>query len=210
MLVNIPFIINLIAELPEAEQLSLDVAKQLIQSQHNLATIGISVLVGIAVLLMAVTWLWNFYLHKRELERAIETLKSEITARADERIKDEVGKMENEIKESIAKSLTKFDADKARLFAITAGQEKVWEAQVSWWAKAIEGYAKTEQEHLLRVAVDALNDALKKCETLKADRKEDVKKYLSFIPEILQQEKEQIEKRLNELPKKIKKESAKT
>ncbi len=206
-----------ITNLSESEQLSWDMAKQIIQSQSNLAIIGISVLVGIAVLLMAGSWIWNFGLNKRKLKKAIESLKSEIATKEEEnfikltkRLEDRVEKIKQEIEKSITERMILFDAEKARLFAFANGQVKGWENAVGWWATAIKGYAKAGEEKLLRVTVDALNMDLGKCEKLEDDKKKQIKNCLFSIPEFLQKEKKQIEGKLNKLPREITKKSETT
>ena len=205
MFANVP----LVTTLAESEQLSLDMAKQIIQSQHNLAMIGISLLVGIAVLLLAGSWIWHFRLHKRELEEAVESLKSALIAEAKKdfmelttRVKDEVEKMKKEIEKSVEERLIVFDAEKARLFALATYQMKEYEATAAWFAEAIGGYAKTRQEGLLRVCVNALISNLAVSKKLSESDKQRIKKCLPFIPEILKKEKEQIEDKLKKLPKK--------
>ena len=196
--------ITLVTNLSESEQLSWDVAKQIIESQGNLAMIGISVLVGITVLLVAGSLFWNFYLHKHELERAIKSFRSEITVMGEEsfvklteRIKDETEKMKETIEKSVAERMTLFDAEKARLFALTNEQMKIWENAVVWWAEAIEGYAKAGEENMLRTAVDALIWDLGKCKKFEDDDRKRIKECSLFIPKILEKEKEQIEEKLS-------------
>lgn len=204
----------LITTLAESEQLSWDMAKQIIQSQSNLAMIGITVLVGLAVVLLAFSWIWHFRLHKSELERAVESLKSEITTKVEEDftkltkgLDDKAGKTREEIEKSIAQRMRLFDAEKARIFAFANMQLKEWETGVGWWTEAIEGYAEARREDGLRIAVDGLRDTLEFCEKLEDDKREGIKKCLPLIPAILRTEKKQIEDRLNKLPKEISKQS---
>lgn len=206
--------ISLPTNLAASESLSWDMAKQIIQSQSNLAMYGITVLVGVTILLMAGTWVRNFYLRRRELERAIESVKSEITSKVEEDFtkltegfKDEIGKMREEIEKSVEKRMILFGAEKARLFAFANGQLKVWETAVDWWAEAIVGYDEAEHKELLRTAVDALNGDLDECKKLEDHVKENIKKSLSSIPEILRKERKQIEDKLKKLPKEITKQS---
>ena len=210
MFTNIPLITNL----PESKQLSWDMAKQIIQSQSNLAIFGISVLVGVAILVMAASWLWNFYLHKREIEKVIESFKSEIDTKVEEslinlteRIKDQVKKMRQEIEKSVEERLILFDAQTARLFALVNTNSKAWDNAAVWWATAIGGYGKTGDERMVRICVDALNGALNKCEVLEDVDKNEIKACLPAIPRILNEEREKIEDRLNSLPNRIKKKS---
>lgn len=71
---------------------------------------------------------------------------------------------------------------------------------VVWWGYAIQGYAKAGLTNLLRVCIDGLSKDLEQCEKLKDDSKKEIRESLSFIPEILQKEKEQIEDKLDKLP----------
>ena len=207
MLTNIPLIINL----GEAGPLTWNMAKQIIQSQHTLAIYGITAVVGLAILVVAASWLWNLYLHKRELQRAIKSLRSEITTKAkedfaklSERTKDDIGRIKKEIEKSVEERMVLFDAEKARLFALASAQLKDWETTAVWFAIAIEGYDKAEKEEMLRICVDALNANLAACKKLSESNKQRIKKCLPFIPEILQKEKEQIEDKLKKLPEEIK------
>jgi len=200
MFTNIPLIINL----GESGPLTWDMAKQIIQSQHTLAIYGITAVVAVAAGLMVASWLWNLFLRRHELERAIESLKSEITARVEEDFSKLAKKTEEEIEKNVAKKMMELDADKARLFAISARQSAVWGRASMWWAEAIESYAKIGQEHLLRVTVDALNEDLGKCKKLEHKERKAIKKCLSSIPETLNKEKEQIEDKLKKLPKETK------
>ncbi len=218
MFTNIPLIINL----GESGPLTWDMAKQIIQSQHNLAMWGITILVGLAVLLVAGSWIWSLLLRRHELQKAIESLKREITtkikedfAKLTERFKDEVAKMKKEIEKRVEERMTRFDktveermmlfdAEKARLFAIAAYQMKKYETTVVWFAEAIEGYAKTGTEDILRTSVDALNANLAACKKLSERSKQEIKKCLPFIPEVLKKEKKQIEDKLKKLPEETK------
>lgn len=202
--------ISLPADLAASESLSWDIAKQIIQAQHSLAIYGITVVVAVAASLMVAAWIRNFYLRRRELERAIESVKSGITSKVEEdftkltkRFNDQAVKMKDEIQRTIEERMILFDAEKARLFGLASEQVKNWEDAVDWWAEAIVGYAKAGEKNILRLVVDALNWDLDKCKKLKDDKKERIKKSLSSIPKILRKERDQIEDKLKKLPKEI-------
>ncbi|MBA7494992.1 hypothetical protein ES702_05571 [subsurface metagenome] len=204
----------LTTNLTEPGPLSWDMAKQIIQTQSTLAMVAITVLVGVALLILAGSWIWHFRLHKRELEEAVESLKAKLTAEGKrdfmqltKRVNDEVEKIKKEIEKSVEERIILFSAEEARLFAFANVQLKDWEGAVGWWADAIVGYAKAGQKSLLRVAVDALNDYLGQCKKLEDDDRKTIKKSLSSIPEILREEREQIEDKLKKLPKEITKQS---
>ncbi len=200
--------VSLPTDLVASESLTWDIAKQIIQSQHSLAIYGMTTVVAIAGSLMLAAWIRNFYLRKRELERAIDSVKSEITSKVEEDFtkltegfKDEIGKIEKGIQKNVEGRMTLFDAEKARLFGLVNLQFKNWENVVGWMGTAITHYAKTEEKGLLRICVDALNQNLDKCKELKDDTREGIKKCLPSIPKILSEERKQIEDKLEKLPK---------
>jgi len=207
MFTSVPLVTNV----AESEQLSWDMAKQIIQSQHTLAIYGITAVVAVAAGLMLASWIWNVFLRRHELQRAIESLKSEITTKVEEDftkltegINDKVEKMKEEVKKSIAKRKIEFDADTARLFAFASAHRGLWGTAASWWATAIVNFAKVEDESMLRAAVNALDESLKECKELGDKDRKIVKKCLSSIPAILTEEKEQIEDKLKKLPEETK------
>lgn len=190
------------ANLPESEQLSWDTTRLIIQSQSNLAMYGIMVIIGVAALVAGASWFTNFYLVRYELKKTIESFNSEIIE-IEKNLKDEVEKMEKKVVkavENLSEAMIIFNAEKARLFAITNKQMGLWKNVVVWWGYAIQGYAKAGLTNLLRVCIDGLNEDLEQCEKLKDDSKKEIRESLSFIPEILQKEKEQIEDKLDKLP----------
>lgn len=210
--------ILLAANLQGTEQLSWDTIRLIIQSQSNLAQsqsnlamYGITVLVAVAVLLAGASWVTNFYLVRRELRRAIESLRSEITASREENygrlaslMRDEVEKMKKAVEESVQQKMKSFDADKARLFALSAQQGQVWESAAFWWAIAIKGYLEVKKDALVRISVDNVIENLERCERLEDDTKKEIERYISSIPRILEEEKKQIETKLNELSRRKK------
>lgn len=202
--------ISLAADLLESEQMSRDIFRLIIQSQSNLATLGIMVVVAVAAIVAGASWFSNFYLVRRELKSTIEFIKSETATDVAKRIKDEVEKMERMVGKSLENRMTMFDAEKARLFAFANEQIGALETSVIWWAAAIEGYSKVGEERLLRVSVEALNSYLDKCKRLSEDSKKKIKNCFSFIPEILRREKNLIEYKLNNIPTEITKKSRTT
>lgn len=198
------FIVSfIIAQAQQPEQLSWDVAKQIIQTQNNIAIIGISVLVGVAVLLLGGTWIYNVYLNTRRLNNIADNLSKKIaidlTKKADEIIKTEIDKMKEEIKKDLDEKLILFEAEKARLFALSCKQSNNWESCGDWWATAIINYAKVKIDKGIRISVDALNTALDKCEKLDAEKKKNIEKCLDYIPSILDKERKEIEAKLKKL-----------
>ena len=210
MLANITPVTNLV----ESGPLTWDMAKQIIQSQHNLAIYSITALVGVTAGLLIITWVWNLFLRKHELNKAIESLKAEMTAKEKEAFaelaketKDEIGEIKEEIEKTVSERMILFDAEKASLFALANSQAGHWDVAATWWAIAIEGYARSNLANMVRISVNALNASLTQCQKLGNKGKKTIEGHLSSIPPILSQEKEQIEDKLSKLPEEIPKES---
>lgn len=196
------------ASLPETEQLSWDIMKQIVQSQYNLAAYGLMAVIAVAVLVAGGSWVTTFYLSRREVRRIIESLRSEMRSAREEdfaelekRIKEEIDKLKKMVEEDTKDKIELFDAEKARLFALSGQNAQLWSRAAYWWAKAIKRYTELNQDELVRVSVDGVIKNLNKCERLKDADKKDIEKYISFIPNILEKEKEKIEAKLAELSK---------
>jgi len=200
----------LTTSLAESGPLTWDMAKQIIQTQSNLAVFAITVLVAIAVLLVAGSWIWTIFLRKHELEETIKSLKSEMLCeskkdftRLKKEITDEASKIRQETEKNILSQLTLLEAEKARLFGLINQQTQRWEGAVNWWATAVIKYAECKNDHMLRIMVDGILQALKDGKKQKVlfmkEEVEKIKKCLPYIPKILTEEKEEIEDRLNKI-----------
>ncbi len=196
------------ASLPETEQLSWDIMKQIVQSQYNLAVYGLMAVIAIAVLVAGGSWVTTFYLSRREVRRIIKSLRSEMRSAREEdfaelekRIKEEIGKLKKMVKEDTEYKIEVFDAEKARLFALSSEHAQLWSRAASWWAEAIKRYSELNEDALVRVSVDSVIQNLNKCERMEDADKKKIEKYISFIPNILKEEKEKIEAKLAELSK---------
>lgn len=178
----------LTTNLAEPGPLTWDMAKQIIQTQRDLAIYGLTLLIGITLVLIAGTWIWNVALRRHELKKAIESLESKMAT-----------KIEKEIQEKLAQGMKLFNADQARLFAITAAHTKVWGKAALWWSRAIKSYGEIGQDYWLRVSVDGLEGTLKNCIKLEDKDKKTIKARCSSIPDILSKEKDRIIKKLKEI-----------
>lgn len=214
MLTSIPWTLNL----SSPDSLSWETVKLIIDSQHKMAIYGITVIVILVGIAISASWLWNFYVNKHKMEETVKSLGMRITAEADKRIQKEIDKVKGEIEKSneekikafeakIEKKMIGFDADKARLFALAAQQSKVWDKAAYWWSRAIVGYLLSNKDSLVRIAVDSTYKVLKACEYLEDEDRKAINDSVASIPEILAEEKEQILKRIKELPNKEQKQT---
>lgn len=201
MFANILWVGSLMGTEPlwwDSIRLIIQSQSSLAQSQSDLAMYGITVLIAIALLLGTASWFTNVYLFRRERERERE----EDFKKLSERIKDDIEKMEKKVAENVDTKIKLFDAEKARLFALSAQNGQVWESAATWWARAIKGYIEVYKDGLVRICVNNVIKNLGKCKTLKEDEKKEIEKHISFIPRILDAEKKQIEDMLDKLSKK--------
>ncbi len=207
------------------DSLNWETAKLIINSQHDLAAIGISVLVGVALLIVLI----NTYVGKRELSKNIKSLNSQIstnveemkkkiekkgekvfeglTQRLDEKLEDKSEKMREETEKSMSFMELWISGETSRLHAKNAELRKFWDSAALWWSRAIESFAEAKKQKLLRGAVNGLIRNLEMCEKLDEEKKEEIKKCLSDIPDILSTEKGSIERRLDKLSSKAPKKS---
>jgi hypothetical protein len=119
------------ANLPESEQLSWDIVRQIIESQYNLATLGIIVIIAVAALVAGASWFTNFYLVRYELKKTIESFNSEII-KIEKNLKDEVEKMEEKVVKAVgnvSEAMIIFNAEKARYLP---SQINKWDGGKMW------------------------------------------------------------------------------
>jgi hypothetical protein len=60
------------------DSLNWETAKLIIQSQYNLAALGVSILVGVAGLLMVGTWVYNIHFERRRIESIVKSAQKEL------------------------------------------------------------------------------------------------------------------------------------
>ncbi|MCK4307837.1 hypothetical protein KAW50_06405 [candidate division WOR-3 bacterium] len=187
---------SLVTDTLIANPLHWETVKLIINSQHNLAVIGISVLVGVTLLIVAFNWLSIRSDVEKIIEKVDEKLEKvdkkmqlmdKILQLTNKKMKtmnkmlqsmnkkteltDEMLQLVNEKTKLMDKEIAKFNTDKSRLFAIAARQSGEFDAEAYWWAKALKGYASPEarSENLIRTSVKNLTTSLKEC--LKKDEK---------------------------------------
>ncbi len=198
------------------DSLNLETAKLIINSQHDMAMYGITVVVGLFALLLILYWLLQIPLANRKIDNAI---KNEITGKASEEFKKYTQELDKKLEDNSKKMDEKMEAlddymfllhsaETSRLHANNAELRKLWDTAALWWSRAVKSYAETHiQEKLLRVAVNGLMGNLQKCEKLNEKGKEEIKECLPDIPDILSTEKRSIEKKLDKLPNEAPKKS---
>lgn len=194
-----------------SEQPTWELFSTIIQAQSNIATIGITVIIGLAAIFVGASWLWNFYISRREITNAVNVAREEITNSLEDKfkklsdeIKNEVLKIETTLNAIINDKMKSFNADQARLFALTAHQLGIWYVEAYWWAEAVLYFSILKYEGLLRISVESLKEALSKCTVFEFDetQTEIIDGCIPYIPDILNQEKKDIKDLWEKLKKK--------
>lgn len=134
----------------------IDFYKDIAQQQSNNYTTLVTVLLGITVVLVGSTWLWNFLIAKSQIKA--EVLKSANKNKQD--LKVEFEKLVNEkfleLDKSLTKKLKNNEAHLARLYAVNCSNQQLYAISISWWLNALRLYHETEDQTLLRVSVEQI------------------------------------------------------
>lgn len=197
-----------------------EMLQEVIEAQRYMSMFGIAIMVGVAALVVGGSWAANFFFLRRRIDAAIGGKVSKLEGRFEEmaeKLKQTLdGQMkaaESELATVIQRQLDFVEGEMARLHARDAEQEGAWGTAALWWARAIEPYAKAEQAHLLRVAVNGLQRMVKKeawtTTILREANLEQIKSTLEHIPAELWPERDEI-RRAIEKAQKEKKEEPKT
>lgn len=200
-----------VAEQVEVSPLTLDMAKQMLQSQANIATIGISVLTALGGVFAIYALVSYVFLRPRDIKRITDDVSaklSEFEAKVSQRllqqIKGQLDKVDKEAAERTSKALLIFELDQARLFAIGAHKDGQLPISAQWWAHLITLHKELEPGEALSVAVRSLRTVLEECKVLRGEERAEVEGCLPHIPKVFYHEKERIQKLVEGLPEELK------
>ncbi|MFI0427751.1 MAG: hypothetical protein ACH34V_12435 [Flavobacterium sp.] len=134
----------------------VDFYKDIAQQQSDNYTTLITVLLGITVVLVGSTWLWNFLVAKNQIKA--EVLKTSNKNKED--LKVEIERLVNEkfveLDNSLCKKLKNNEAHLARLYAVNCSNQQLFAISISWWLTALRLYHETEDQTLIRVSVEQI------------------------------------------------------
>ncbi len=180
--------------------------KDIAQQQADNYSTLFNVLLGVTVVLVGSTWLWNFILAKRQISAEVdekvaiqfETIKGRITSIAEEEYRKIKSKLDNK--------LINHDANIARLFALHCMDSFYFGTALYWWTVALVNYVKTNEQDLIRICVDRILKIVEEenwYEDLEKEQHQEIIDELQkIIPSTLSIEKERIIKELkNRSPK---------
>jgi hypothetical protein len=134
----------------------IDFYKDIAQQQSDNYTTLITVLLGLTVVLVGSTWLWNFILAKKQIQnevsrqynRSNNEFKTELQTIVDGKFTD----MEN----SLDKKLKNNEANLARLYAVNCSNQNLHSTSIIWWLTALRLYHETEEQRFLRISVEQI------------------------------------------------------
>jgi len=196
----------------------LDIAKQTIQYQNNLATMGIIIIIALTTLIAGATLFANIYISNKkisDIKKSIEfenqnklnkiskDLENEVKAKLNNDMKVvindvtvKIDKMIGDTKVEITKKLKFLEAERARIFAVINQKEEDWFTSMQWWCEALVSYSFVDQPDMIRTSVDQMIVCLENIKDLSPKNCEKVKEYFHFIPPVLSTEQDKIEKEL--------------
>jgi hypothetical protein len=196
--------------IPLADQPSWDIFNTIIQSQNNIAMMGIMSVIGLATLLLAASFAAYYILVNRRINDAIRELRAEIESNKQkykiftEELRDENKKIIEKTIENIGKQFKIAESEMARLYALVSEQAGSYSASVNWWCDAITGYVQIKIDLLTRISIKQLIRILNKCDQLSEENIMSLKKCIPLIPDILDEEKKEIEGKLKHFEQKKK------
>jgi len=205
--------------LTEAESISWDMAKEIINTQRSIMNTGIQVIIFVSLTIIALITVYNFILHKRAIKEAVDSIKLKIEEELlakfkelEDRVETVINTTGQDIREQMKVDLKKLrneknieiaalHAEKARVFAILNSNSKNYENAVRWWSQVITQSHKTDDSWLLRTGVEGLKQDLPKCRPFKQhDTKQKLIDSIQLFPEELYPEKDEIEKAVKKIP----------
>ncbi|TAE89616.1 MAG: hypothetical protein EAY81_02050, partial [Bacteroidetes bacterium] len=134
----------------------IDFYKDIAQQQSDNYTTLISVLLGLTVVLVGSTWLWNFIIAKKQIRtevsrqynRSNNEFKTEFQTIVDNKFTDLEKTLDNKLKNN--------EANLARLYAINCSNQNLHANSISWWLTALRLYHETEEQVFLRISVEQI------------------------------------------------------
>lgn len=175
----------------------IDFYKDIAQQQSdNYATL-ITVLLGLTVVLVGSTWLWNFILAKKQIHnevsrqynRSNNEFKTELQSIVDGKFTDLEKSLDNKLKNN--------EANLARLYAINCSNQNLHSTSIGWWLTALRLYHETEDQVFLRISVEQIIFNLNQENWFNdmpehLDLAEAIQKIETLVPDLLNVEKRQI------------------
>jgi len=188
------------------DSLNWETAKLIIQTQYNLALYGVTILIGVSVLIVGASWLYNLYFERRQIESVMQSKKLELSSSIKKdfseyqvKMKEGLAEARIELEKSLDNKMKGVEGEICRLHAMAAEQEKMPDIGALSWARSIPNFAASRDDELLEVGVEGLVRDLEQCKSLDGKSIGEIKACTSSIPKMLFLEKIDIERRLGQL-----------
>jgi hypothetical protein len=175
----------------------IDFYKDIAQQQSDNYTTLISVLLGLTVVLVGSTWLWNFIIAKKQIHTEVNRQYNRSNNEFKTELQTVVDKKFTDLEKSLDNKLKNNEANLARLYAINCSNQNLHSNSISWWLTALRLYHETEEQVFLRISVEQIifnlnqpnwfNDMPEHLDLALA-----IQDIETLIPEILNVEKRQI------------------
>lgn len=188
----------------------IDIYKTLLEQEVSNHNIFITILLGITVIFLGVTWWWNktgaIREIKLEVEKKIEEEQKILTETLEKKIRTLI---DNEIKEYDKKILL-IECEVMRSMANFATEKKLFNISLYWWVKNLEIQIKLNDTSYIRKVIDWIIEDIESLEVKEEDdnkgkaefTKEKIHelkyilKVIKTVPDILDKEKDIIRKKL--------------
>jgi hypothetical protein len=193
--------------LTEVEQMTWEMANEIIQKQYDLAVISIIVILGISAFFVGANLISSYRLNKRKLDETLELVEKNLKIRIDALFKDKSDQMDEKLQNNLQKNRDELQkSTKNQILnlkgenACIFGETKDYETAVIWWCEAITKFSEANNEDRIGILVLGLKDSLGKCEVLKKNSIESVEHIISILPTILSVWKEELQSVLKKIP----------
>lgn len=178
---------------------TIEFLKTLLERQENMYEFLFMILIGITTILVGSTWLWNFFISKKQISLEIEK-KSKFF---ENKVKEIEENQKTYINAQIDLKLSRVQIDISRLFAIISKDKKMSGVSLAWWLNCLRNSIESKNDKLIRIAADQIISLLADTEltTYRSDffEMESTLKMIEQLPDLLHDEKLTIIKKLKKL-----------
>ena len=134
----------------------IDFYRDIAQQQSDNYTTLISVILGLTVVLVGSTWLWNFIIAKKQIHTEVSRQYDLSNNKFKTELQTVVDKKFKELEKSIDNKLKNNEANLARLYALNCSNQNLHSTSISWWMTAMRLYHETEEQVFLRISVEQI------------------------------------------------------
>lgn len=176
----------------------LDLSQQILQYQNFVLT----AVLGITALLIASTWLWNFFFSKRQIKNSLKEISLKMEKELTKKIDTKMSELEDSFREKLRRDLLQHDAEINRLYALLTEEKGFIDLSITRWINVLRSAKQNKGDQLIRLATDNLLRNMKKekaFEGLNKNQIKEIKKNIeNDIPNILEVERSEMIKILSE------------